>query len=190
MRALAVTFACLLAAPIVSAQDLSPTMAKIAFRHYEKGVRLMMAEKCDEAVEQFTSALEIDKLMAMAHYNIGNCRMLQKRYAEAVRALVASRDAFDRIATLSQKDREEKDRLRRDEIIDLKHELRKAQNNTMYPDALTRTRMEDRVRQLEFMQYRDRLGEDVPAGVHLALGSAYFHQGKLHDAEREYLQAI
>jgi tetratricopeptide (TPR) repeat protein len=193
MRTLPLGLALLLMAPAVSAQEvsLSHAAAKVAYQHYETGVRLMMAEKCEEAVEAFRSALDIDKQMAIAHYNIGNCRMMQKRYADAVMAFIASRQAFEQIGLLSQTDKAERERLRRDEINDLKHELRKAQNNTMYPDALTRTRMEDRVRQLEFMQYREREGEtSVPAGIFLALGSAYFHQGKLEDAEREYVEAV
>jgi len=57
--------------------------------------------------------------------------------------------------------------------------------------ANTAIQMEDRLRQLESMQHKDRAGDStVPAGVYLALGSAYFRQGHLEDAEREYLATV
>jgi tetratricopeptide (TPR) repeat protein len=174
------------------AQSPSAETARIAQQRYKAGVELMSSEKFDEAVEEFKDALAIDRLMAMAHYNIGQCRMAQKRYVEAVAAYQASRDTFEELGSLSQKERDERERLRRDEMNELRDDLQRLeQGRVKNAGAADAVRMGDRLRQLENMQFKDHGGEmRVPAGVYLALGSAYFRQQKLEDAEREYRLAI
>lgn len=171
-------------------QQLAPDQARAAQQHYKAGVELMTAEKWDEAADRFKAAVEIDPLMAMAYYNLGQCRMNTKRYVEAVVAFQDCRSAFERLSSVSQNEREERERQRRDEINELRDDLNRLKyvKNAGTGVAI---QMEDRLRQLESMQNKDRAGDAaVPAGVYLALGSAYFRQGKVEDAEREYLQAI
>jgi tetratricopeptide (TPR) repeat protein len=175
----------------VMAQEPTPEMARKAQQHYKAGVELMQDERWDQAAEEFKAAIDIDPLMALAHYNLGQCRMPQKRYVEAVQAFQDSRDAFEKIGMLSAKDREMRDRARRDEINDLKNDLSRVHTLKVGVREHHAMRIEERIRALESMNSRD-LSENakVPAGVLLALGSAYFRQDKLADAEREYREAI
>jgi tetratricopeptide (TPR) repeat protein len=167
-----------------------------AQRRYKAGVELMSAEKCNEAVGEFKAAVALDPFMALAHYNLGQCHMLQKDYASALSAFTACREAFERLSSMSRDEREARERLRRDEINELKDDLVRlkfltSQGDTHADITAVGMRMEDRLRQLESMQHKDRPGEStVPAGVYLALGSANFRLGKLEDAEREYRQAV
>jgi tetratricopeptide (TPR) repeat protein len=182
-----------LLAAAVAAQELTPSMAKVARQHYKDGVGLMSSEKWDEAVEQFNKALAIDPRMALAHYNIGQSRMAQKRFAEAVSAYRASRDAFEQLGTLNKQERDERERMRRDEINELRNDIQRISQTQggRASSQMVINGMEERLRLLESTQYRDRENETrVPAEVYLALGSAYFRQQKLDDAEREYRLAI
>jgi tetratricopeptide (TPR) repeat protein len=192
MWLLGIAFGVILTASAAFAQGLSPETAKVAQQHYKAGVELMSSEQWDGAVDKFKSAIAMDRLMAMAHYNIGQCRMAQKRFVEAVAAYQASRDAFQELGNVSQKERDERERLRRDEVNELRDDLQRLeQGRVKNAGAADAVRMGDRMRQLESMQFKDHGGEmRVPAGVYLALGSAYFRQQKLQDAEREYRLAL
>jgi tetratricopeptide (TPR) repeat protein len=188
------TLAVLVAA--AAAAQLSPDRAQEAQRQYRAGLELMSAERWDEAAEKFKGAVAIDPLMAMAHYNLGQCRMHTRRYAEAVTAFQDCRTAFERLSSVSQDEREARERHRRDEINELKDDLNrvkylKGAGDTHASETAIAMRMEERLRQLESMQHKDRAGESmVPAGVYVALGSAYFRQGALAEAERDYRQAV
>jgi tetratricopeptide (TPR) repeat protein len=190
MRTTTILVGALLLASVSVAQPITPELGREAQRRYKAGVELMSAEKFEEAAEEFRAAIAIDRLMAMAHYNLGQCRMAQKRFVEAVQAYQGSREAFEGIALLSQKEQGERERARRDEINELKNDLIRLQS-LKGASAQTAVGMEDRLRTLESMQNRDMAGgSKVPAEVYLALGSAYFRQEKLADAEREYREAV
>jgi tetratricopeptide (TPR) repeat protein len=183
----------LLLAAAMGAQELTPSMAKLARQHYKDGVGLMSSEKWDEAVEQFNKALAIDPRMALAHYNIGQCRMAQKQFAEAASAYRGSRDAFEQLGTLNQRERDERERLRRDEMNELRNDIQRLSQTQggRATSQMVINGMEERLRLLESTQYRERENETrVPAEVYLALGSAYFRQQKFEDAEREYRLAV
>lgn len=195
MRLVSPALLAVLVAAMAAAQ-LSPDRAQEAQRQYRAGLELMSSERWDDAADKFKAAVAIDPLMAMAHYNLGQCRMHTKRYAEALTALQECRTAFERLSSVSQDEREARERQRRDEINELKDDLvrlkyLKGAGDTHAPETAMAMQMEDRLRQLESMQHKDRPGEHmVPAGVYVALGSAYFRQGSLHEAEREYRQAV
>jgi Tfp pilus assembly protein PilF len=177
-------------ATAVAAQGPTPEMAREAQRRYRAGVQLMQSESWEAAAVEFKAAIGIDPLMALAHYNLGRSRMAQGRYVEAVAAYQDCRTAFNQIASLSQRERETRDRARRDEINELKDSLaRLYKQRNAGPNV--GTRLEERIRTLESMDSRD-LAENasVPAEVMLALGSAYFRQDKLADAEREWKAAL
>ena len=195
MRSTALPGLMLVASIAVAGQPPADAI-RTAQRHYKAGLELMSAEQCDEAAEEFRAAAALDPLLAMAHYNLGQCRMLAKRYDEAVSAFRNCRDAFERLSSVSQDEREQRERQRQAEITELRDDLMRVKyltgaGNTHADITALGMRMEERLRQLESMQYRDRAGNGtVPAGVHLALGSAYFRQGSLEEAEREYRQAV
>jgi tetratricopeptide (TPR) repeat protein len=163
---------------------------RLAERHYKEGVLLMRAERWEEGASQFRAAIEIDPLMALAHYNLGQCRMAQKRFAAAVAAYQGAREAFQGLATRSQKERDQRDRARRDEIGEIKTSLARL-HLAKGPTGPYAVQLEDRLRTLQAMDGRDRSEQAVvPGEVLLALGSAYFRQDKLADAEIEWKAAV
>jgi Tfp pilus assembly protein PilF len=174
------------------AQGLSAAMANEALRHYKAGVELMQAEKWDLAANKFMEAIAIDRLMALAHYNLGQCRMAERRCVEASLAYRASRDAYEQLSSLSQRDRDDRNRVRRDEINAMRDTLtRLPQGGPAAFEGAYRTWLEDRIRRLESMQNRGLDNNfEVPGEVFLALGSSYFRQNKLDDAEREWKTAV
>ena len=180
---------------VLAGAPVQPHQVTEAQQRYKAGVELMAAGKCDEAAEQFKATVAIDPLMALAHYNLGQCHMSRKEYASAVVAFEDCRKAFERLSSMSQDEREARERMRRDEINELRDDLVRVKHLTGQGDThadITELgmRMEERLRQLESMENKDRAARNaVPAGVYLALGSAYFRQGKLDDAEREYSKA-
>jgi tetratricopeptide (TPR) repeat protein len=175
--------------------QVPPDTAKEAQRRYKAGVELMSPEKCGEAAIEFKAAVGLDPLLALAHYNLGQCHMMTKDYVAALTAFTDCREAFERLSSMSQDEREGRERMRRDEITELKDDLSRlkfltSQGDTHADITALGMRMEERLRQLESMQHKDRAGKStVPAGVYLAFGSAYFRLGQLEDAEREYRQA-
>jgi tetratricopeptide (TPR) repeat protein len=171
------------------AQGLSPDLARQAQAHYKEGVELMSAERWEAAAGKFQAAIDIDKVMAMAHYNLGQCRMQQRRFVEAVVAYQGARDAFASIGLLSQQERSARERARQDEINELKDSIQRFRT-LKDASAQVALGMEERLRTLEAAQGRNLEENPVPAEIFLALGSAYFRQQKIEDAEREYGEAV
>lgn len=166
-----------------------------ALRHYRAGVELMNGETWEEAAAEFTKAAALDPMMVLAHYNLGQCRMAQQRYVEAVAAYKRCKEAYEQRSFLSDKEREALERDRRDEINELRDSLARVNTLKMRGDRdagqqHVRMRLEERIRVLESMQMKGAEHNPVPAEIPLALGSAYFRQKKLEDAEREYKEAV
>jgi len=190
MRTLAYGVLTCCLATAAGAQGTTPEQARLARDHYQKGLSFMTAESWDDAVTEFGAAIELDPLLAVAHYNLGQCRMAQQRYVEAVAAYTGCRKAIERLGSLSMKDIGERERARRDEINELRNALQVLPTLKQANPMQQQTQIEDRIRFLESMQFREGKPIQVPAEVALALGSAYFRQQRLADAEREYLEAV
>jgi tetratricopeptide (TPR) repeat protein len=166
-----------------------PEKAREADRHYRAGVEYMQSESWDQAADEFRAALTADPDMVLAHYNLGQCRMAQKRFVEAVTAYRNTKDAFTRMGHLSEQDREKGERDRQDEIRGLRDNLQ--QLHTVKDGSAERRSMEidSRIRLLESMQFKGNVCLAMPAEFPLALGSAYFRQQKLPEAKTEYEEA-
>lgn len=177
----------------LSAAEAPPTAdsLKLAHKHYQDGLGLMRAESWDEAAEQFKVATGHDPYMVMAYYNLGQCRMADKRYVEAAAAYRAAQDTFRTMGALSEKERGRLARERRDEMDEIRDSLRRVdQMKYQNPDQM-RIKLEDRLRLLESMEFKNTaLPQPIPAEFRLALGSAYFRQNKLAEAEVEYRAAV
>ncbi len=191
------TLTCLALGLLVSAASATGQPAptadslKLAQKAYQNGLDLMRAESWDQAAEQFKAATGHDPYMVMAYYNLGQCRMADKRYVEAAAAYKAGQEAYRTMGALSEKEKGRLARERRDEMDELRDSLRRVdQMKFQNPDQM-RIRLEDRLRLLESMEFKNTaLEQPIPAEFRLALGSAYFRQNKLAEAEVEYRAAV
>jgi tetratricopeptide (TPR) repeat protein len=172
------------------AVSAEPPNTLLAQKHYESGLSLMKAESWDDAVAEFQAALKLDPYLAMAYYALGQSRMAQQRYVEAAAAYTSCRETVERIGSLSRKELGERERARTDEINELKNELQRLHTYKDINIMQYQTQIEDRIRVLQQTQYRDPDHIQIPAEIPLALGSAYFRQNKLEDAERAYKEAV
>lgn len=159
------------------------------------GQRLMGEEDFEAAAKAFEEAIALDPLLMMAHYGLGAARVARKEYASAVTAFEAAQKAFHDRAELNSHKRFRDGSAREDRIRKLKDMIRGATDfGTGSAAARQRTlekqEWEAEVAALEAQQDTAKRPPRVPAGLSLALGSAYFRTGRLVDAEREYRAAI
>jgi len=166
-----------------------------AYEHFKAGMLALASEQYDKAEAEFRNAVEIDPLYDAAFYGLGQVYMATKRYDQAVRAYLDSRGAFKASIAADKFDAATVDRRLRDQLQATKDYGRTLQrmSPTQTPSvaaALERNR-ED-IRQLESRLNRSRSDSppEVPAGLSMALGSAYYRTRDLASAEREYLEAV
>jgi tetratricopeptide (TPR) repeat protein len=166
--------------------------ARQAFRHYRSGQELLQAERFEEAVTEFQSAIELDPLLALAHYGLGQSYMALRRYASATVAFTGCRDAYERIFALRQQDSVASNRRIDDELRELRDTVTAVRANRFKGQASegTATRLEARIEDLERLRNASVGRFQVPAEVSLALGSAHFRNGRMADAEVEWLAAV
>lgn len=181
------------AAPAAMQQLADERTRREAFVHYRAGQELMTAERFELAAEQFQKAINKDPLLTLAHYGLGQAYMALRRYASAVVAFRSCRDAYRMLAGLALSDAVSVNQQRGDEIRELKESIRLFESGKVksgrgvLPEVV---RLEARVRELESMRQRNVDPMKPPAEVSLALGSAYFRNGQLEDAEREWKVAV
>lgn len=181
------------AAAVASPPPRTPTgdSLKLAEKHYQTGLELMRTESWDQAAEEFKAATVLDPHKVMAWYNLGQCRMAEKRYVEAAAAYKATQEAYTSLDALSEKERGRLARERRDEMDEIRDSLKRVDQIKYQNPEQLRIRLEDRLRMLESMEFKNApQGRPVPAEFRLALGSAYFRQDKLAEAEAEYRAAV
>lgn len=167
------------------AQFASDQDRREALYHYREGQELMSAERFERAAEAFRKSIERDRLLTLAHHSLGEAYMALRRYPSAIQAFVGARDAFETLHRLSQRNQQEVERRRDDEI----RELREIIPRTV--SVLRRIGLEARVQELERQRtINDSAAFVPPAELSLALGSAYFRNGRLEDAEREWRAAV
>lgn len=169
--------------------------ANQAFQHLRAGQDALQAERWDEAEREFKKAIELDRLLDLAHYGLGQTYMATKRYVEAVRAFVGAREAFrqasdDQIVNTIEAERRVEDQIR--SLRDLRQSLELGRTRSLGSNPVTKiAQIDDQIRQLESMRQRDRQGAPVtPAYISIALGSAYFRTNAFPDAEREWRAAL
>jgi tetratricopeptide (TPR) repeat protein len=176
-------------------QDFPDDVArKRALARYRVGEELMRSERFDDAAGAFRQAVAIDPLLVIAHYNLGQAYMALKRPAEAAIAYRGCQQSIERINNLGQKEREQRERDNLEELQELRSSLTQVRTGKLKalqanPEPMI-ARIEERIRVLENMRLSGREMIRVPAEVHLALGSAYFRQDKLQEAEGAYTAAV
>jgi len=177
----------------VAAWQLSEREQHAASQHFKRGMESLVAEKYDVAETEFKAAVAIDPLYDAAFYGLGQVYMATKRYPDALQAYLASRDAFKSATAAEALAGSDADRRLRDQIDALKDNERNMGRLMAGPSAqATIDQMHDQIQQLESRKSR-RSGASpppVPAGVSMAIGSAYFRLNDLPNAENEYKAAI
>src|SRR5687767_1024074 len=175
------------------ADDATRTKALSFFR---AGQELMLAEQFEKAEAQFRQAVDLDPLLTLAHYGLGQSRMAQKKYPGAVTAFTACREAYRQIYMLQQSDAAVLDRRVQFEVRELQdsiNTLRSGRIKSFGGVASTAdtkiAQLETRIRDLERMRQRGGGVFQPPAEVLLALGSAHFRNGELPAAEEEWKAA-
>ena len=180
-----------LLATATSASDEATAQAlKEAREHYQKGENLMFEEDFAKAVVEFRMATRLDPQYTLAYYSLGQANMALGRYDEAEAAYVSCRDTIEAAAKMDTQQRGEARQARTDELLDIEAAIMRWGGPEGAPNT-QKMKLEERQRLLEQQQEKDAINAvAVPAELSIALGSAYFRQHKLADAEREYLAAI
>jgi protein O-GlcNAc transferase len=180
-----------LAVPLALATPEEVTRRQ-AIEHHRKGEQLLRTERFEQAADEFRQAIALDPLFVIAHYNLGQSYMALKRYAEAVQAYQGAEDAVLKVGSLGSRAREQRERENDDEIRELRSSIVALQGGRMKDVAVEQmiVKIEDRIRILEDMRGKGREVLRVPPEVHLGLGSAYFRQNKLAEAEAAYVKAV
>ena len=178
----------------VSPQALTPRDQAAASDHFRAGMQALASERWDKAEAEFKAAVKIDPLYDAAFYGLGQVYMVKKQYDDAIRAYQDSRDAFKASATARATDKVTTDRRIRDQIQAIEDYIRELEragsrrNPNLVADI---QRQQMRVRQLKGQLTLSASSmPEVPAGLSLALGSAFFRTGHFGEAEREYLEAV
>src|SRR5687768_13419690 len=90
-----------------------------AMQHYRTGQDFLYAEQFEKAEQEFSTAIQLDPLLTLAHYGRGQALMALKRYASAVQAFIKCREAFQQVFALRQSDVVALDRRADQEIREL-----------------------------------------------------------------------
>jgi tetratricopeptide (TPR) repeat protein len=193
IAACALVVAFTVAAAPVAAQGTDEVGRRRALEHYRTGLPLLVAERYEQAATEFSAAIELDPLITLAHYGLGQANMGLKRYPSAIQAFIGCRDAYARIATLRQSNASEFNRRLDDEINELRNSVQRVRSGQIKgATESTAMQLEKRLDDLGKIRQERVRGEvmAVPAEVSLALGSAYYRSGQAADAEREWRQAV
>jgi tetratricopeptide (TPR) repeat protein len=183
----------LMAAASSAAQTVDEISRRGAVDRYRAGQELMTAERYEQAAAEFTAATQLDPLMTLAHYGLGQANMALRRYASAIQAFTGCRDAYARIAAMRQTNASEGNRRIEDEIGELRESINRVRSGQIKgATESTAMQLEKRLEDLQRMREQRVRGEimPIPAEVSLALGSAYFRNGQTPDAERQWTEAV
>jgi tetratricopeptide (TPR) repeat protein len=164
-----------------------------ALTHFRLGEDLLRREQFEDAVTEFQAAIKLDPLLTIAHYELGQTYMAMHRYADAVRAYLACRDATDTISRLAERNNFAVDQRREEDIRTLKEQLSEIQSGQVNAGTnrnLMVVRLENQISDLERLRRDKGTTMQTPPELSLALGSAYFRSGNLPDAERQWKAAI
>jgi tetratricopeptide (TPR) repeat protein len=185
----------LLLAPCIGTAAAQSNQAR-AVQHLRAGQDALQRESWEDAEREFKRAVELDPLLELAHYGLGQTYMATKRYVEAVRAYVATREAFHRAVGDQLTNKIAAEQRLDDQIRALRDQRRAIESGRLRASGTNVTtllaQIDDQIRQLEGMRRRDSTVGTVvtPAYISVALGSAYFRTNAFPDAEREWRAAL
>lgn len=192
----------LLAIPALSFLGILPAAAQQvpdrdrhdALRHYRSGEQALSQEKFDVAEREFQQAAKLDPLLELAPYGLGQVYMATKQYPAAVGAYSKARGIFQANAANALRDEGTRQQRIRDQITaleDLRNAYATGRIVATSNGAGRIQTLEMQISQLRFQSHRHPdQPEPVPAWISIALGSAYFRDSQMADAEREYRAAL
>ena len=190
IASIAASFAVVVLSTPALAQFASEQDRRAALQHYRAGQEFMSAEQFEKAAESFEKAIDMDPP--------ADARPLRSRaglhesetLCERHPAFSGCRGAFATLHSLQERDRVSVERQRDDEIRELKESVRRIRSGQMKMSQLNADKIESHITALE--SQRSSIGGPFqsPPEVSLALGSAYFRNQGLDDAEREWIAAI
>jgi len=195
MTGIVVRSICLMSLVAVAApqSQLSEREQHAAAQHFKLGMESLFAERYETAEREFQAAVKIDPLYDAAFYGLGQVYMATKRYDQALKAYLGSREAFKAATAAEVLNSAASDRRIRDQIDALKDNERNMMRLGTGPGA---GQAIDQIRQ-QIQQLESRKGRragatppPVPAGVSMAIGSAHFRLNDLANAEKEYKAAV
>jgi tetratricopeptide (TPR) repeat protein len=175
----------------------SPAQSHLdALSHFRTGMVALESERYDEAEAEFQRAIRLEPDFEGALYGLGQTFMRKRQYPDALKAYLECRDAFKRNAAAEAMGDVMADQRLRDQIQVLKDTERSLQRtsqaSTPQNVAAAIQRIQSQIQLLESRRGRrdHESPQPVPAGLSMALGSAYFRLGRHDDAEREYKAAV
>jgi Tfp pilus assembly protein PilF len=162
-----------------------------ALQRYRAGQELLRAEQFEKAATEFSGAIQLDPLLALAHYGLGQSYMGLKRYASAIPAFVDCRETYRKIIGMRESNRREAQTRIDDEIRELQSTVVAIRGGRFKGYGETKiTELEARIEELRRMREDHVTVFRPPSEVSLALGSAYFRNGDRDLAEAEWKAAI
>jgi Tfp pilus assembly protein PilF len=177
----------------LGAQVVTDRNRQDALRHYSAGSDALRHEKFDVAEREFKEAIKLDPTLDLAHYGLGQTYMATKRYPLAVRAYLNCRETFTANASAALTDQTAAQQRLDDEIRMLEDDKRNLETGVLKTANTQATiqRLEVQINGLKFQRHR---GADAPVGtpawISLALGSAFFRNEEMLEAEHEFLEAL
>jgi Flp pilus assembly protein TadD len=118
--------------------------------------------------------------------------MALKEYAQAEQSFILCRQAHENLSGLQLSNREEVERRREEEIQELENEIQQLQSGQAKTTAASNLTQQLQQRVSELQRNRRKGNQDVlavPPELSVSLGSAYFRQGKMDLAEKEWKTA-
>jgi tetratricopeptide (TPR) repeat protein len=151
--------------------------------------KLLAQERPLEAANAYREAIRLDPVLMMAHYGLGQAQMDLKQYPAAIEAFRGAQDAFHKRLEEGFADRLESDKAKDKRVAALRDRIRDHSGGNRAQNAqLNELEMELAMLQ----QTSTDVGKtvEVPAGVTLSLGSAYFRNNQMKEAEAAYREAL
>src|SRR5688500_268044 len=137
----------------LSAQTVDEISRRQAIERYRAGQELLTSERYEQAAAEFTAAIGLDPMLALAHYGLGQAYMGLKRYASAIQAFTGARDAYERMASLRQSDMLAAQRRLDDEMRELRDSLARVRGNQIRNTGpALEQQLERRLEELETMR--------------------------------------
>jgi tetratricopeptide (TPR) repeat protein len=187
-------FVMLVAVARPGATQLSERDQHLAAQHFRAGMEALLSERYEPAEREFKETVRIDPLHDAAFYGLGQVYMRTQRYDSALKAYLASREAFKSATSAEALAGTESDRRIRDQIDALKDHERNLSRLSSGTNPNAQKQVEQIQMQIQELESRKSrrgsLPPRVPAGLSMALGSAYFRLNDVANAEQEYKAAI